>query len=199
MKKLSKELGITVLHVTHSPEEALALADRIAVMIDHTIAQVAKPDELFRKPTNSVVANFLGISNILPVDIFNGEVCTVAGEKIHATNAGGSTSYLWIGPEEILLSKTPFSSSARNQFECVTVAHDNRDTLLAVDLKCRDLLLILGAVEFLQPVEVDLHGTFRRPIQNLRDADTGLHRLSSLRPGMRRRGGVPVRKSSYDR
>jgi molybdopterin-binding protein len=141
LKKLSKDLGITVLHVTHSPEEAIALADRVAVMIDHSIAQVAEPDELFRKPSNSVVANFLGISNILPVDSFDGQVCSVTGQKIHATAADESTSYLWIGPEEILLSKTPFSSSARNQFECITAGYDNRDTLLAVDLKCGDLLL----------------------------------------------------------
>ena len=141
LKNLSKELGITVLHVTHNPEESLALADRVAVMIDHTIAQIAEPDELFRKPSNSVVANFLGISNILPVDSFDGDTCSVAGQKIHASGADGSTSYLWIGPEEILLSKTPFSSSARNQFECTVGGHDNRNVLLAVDLKCGNMLL----------------------------------------------------------
>lgn len=141
LKQLTKELGITVLHVTHDPEEALAVGDHTAVMLGHTIAQVGETDELFRRPTNSAVSKFLGISNILHIESVEDDICSVAGQKIHASGADESTCCLWIGPEEIVLSKTPFASSARNQFECAIIGHDNRDSLLAIKLKCGGLLL----------------------------------------------------------
>jgi molybdopterin-binding protein len=140
LKRLTKDISMTVLHVTHDPEEALAVGDHTAVMLDHTIAQVGETDELFRRPTNSSVAKFLGISNILHVDTTEQNICTVAGEKIHAGNADESTSCLWIRPEEIVLSKMPFDSSARNQFQCEVIGHENRDALLAVKLKCGKML-----------------------------------------------------------
>lgn len=72
IKKLQRRLGITTIYVTHDQEEALAISDRIAVMKDGNIMQVGAPDEIYRKPANPFVANFIGVSNFID--------CTVSGE-----------------------------------------------------------------------------------------------------------------------
>ncbi len=63
IKKLQRKLGITTIYVTHDQEEALAISDRIAVMNQGHILQVGKPDQIYRKPQNLFVANFIGNSN----------------------------------------------------------------------------------------------------------------------------------------
>ena len=63
IKKLQQKLGITTVYVTHDQEEALAISDRIAVMNQGHILQVGKPDQIYRKPQNLFVANFIGNSN----------------------------------------------------------------------------------------------------------------------------------------
>ena len=65
IKKLVSELGITVLYVTHDQVEAMVLADRIGVMAHGEILQVGKPYELYRAPTNALVAEFFGSINWL--------------------------------------------------------------------------------------------------------------------------------------
>ncbi len=72
IKKLQRRLGITTIYVTHDQEEALAISDRIAVMKDGNIMQIGAPDEIYRKPANPFVANFIGVSNFID--------CTVSGE-----------------------------------------------------------------------------------------------------------------------
>lgn len=59
-KNIHKKTQSTIIHVTHDFHEALALADRIAIMKDGTIVQIGTPDEIFEKPNSSFVANFVG-------------------------------------------------------------------------------------------------------------------------------------------
>ena len=72
IKKLQRRLGITTVYVTHDQEEALAISDRIAVMNQGNIMQIGKPEEIYRKPANPFVANFIGVSNFID--------CTVDGQ-----------------------------------------------------------------------------------------------------------------------
>jgi len=65
IKGLQHDVGITFIHVTHDQEEAMTMADRIAVMNDGQIEQLGTPDELYERPQTSFVASFLGISNLL--------------------------------------------------------------------------------------------------------------------------------------
>ncbi|MBQ8092647.1 MAG: ABC transporter ATP-binding protein [Clostridia bacterium] len=65
IKKLQQRLGITTIYVTHDQEEALAISDRIAVMKEGNIMQVGAPEEIYRKPANPFVANFIGVSNFI--------------------------------------------------------------------------------------------------------------------------------------
>ncbi|MGW0337542.1 ABC transporter ATP-binding protein [Streptomyces sp. NPDC003011] len=66
IKRIQRELGLTVIYVTHDQEEALVLSDRIAVMRDGRIDQFDTPRELFERPRTPFVADFLGAANFLP-------------------------------------------------------------------------------------------------------------------------------------
>src|SRR5205085_6539407 len=66
IKKLQHDVGITFIHVTHDQEEAMTMADRIAVMNGGRIEQLGAPDELYERPTTPFVAGFLGVSNLIP-------------------------------------------------------------------------------------------------------------------------------------
>ena len=66
LKRLQKELGITFIHVTHSQEEAMALADMVVVMNAARIEQVSSPHDVFNLPNTEFVARFMGGHNIIP-------------------------------------------------------------------------------------------------------------------------------------
>lgn len=77
IKKLQRQLGITTIYVTHDQEEAMTIADRMAVMNKGRILQVGRPDEVYRNPKNIFVASFLGRCTILW-----GKVLEVEGEIV---------------------------------------------------------------------------------------------------------------------
>lgn len=77
LRRLQKELGITFIHVTHSQEEALALADQVVVMSDGKISQSGSARDVFRFPDNEFVARFIGGHNV-----FSGEYHGHDAEKI---------------------------------------------------------------------------------------------------------------------
>ncbi|MHC4360205.1 MAG: ATP-binding cassette domain-containing protein [Planctomycetota bacterium] len=134
LKRVNRELNISVLHVTHDPEEAMVLADQICVMLDSKIRQVAPPTELFRRPSDPEVAAFLATRNVLPVSKAQEGVCSICEKNIYVSSADVSTSHVWIKPEEILLSTSPFDSSARNQFKSRVVEIEPLESLLAVHI-----------------------------------------------------------------
>ncbi len=76
---LAHNLGITTVYVTHDQTEALTMSDRVAVFDDGVIQQLAPPDELYEKPLNSFVAQFIGENNTLngKVEKISGARCTV--------------------------------------------------------------------------------------------------------------------------
>jgi ABC-type Fe3+/spermidine/putrescine transport system ATPase subunit len=65
IRKLQKELGITTVYVTHDQEEALSLSDRVAVMRDGRMLQLAPPKTLYERPANRFVADFIGTNNLI--------------------------------------------------------------------------------------------------------------------------------------
>jgi len=65
IRKLQKELGITTVYVTHDQEEALTLSDRIVVFNQGRVFQIGPPKELYERPRNRFVADFIGINNLL--------------------------------------------------------------------------------------------------------------------------------------
>ena len=65
LKGLQEQVGITFVYVTHDQEEALTMSDRIAVMSNGKIEQVATPAEVYEDPATVFVADFLGVSNLM--------------------------------------------------------------------------------------------------------------------------------------
>ncbi len=85
LKRLQKKLGITFIYVTHDQEEALTMSDRIAIMKDGKIEQLATPVEIYEYPKTKFVAGFIGESNI-----FDGKVVKVDGDLLTVETAGGN-------------------------------------------------------------------------------------------------------------
>jgi molybdate/tungstate transport system ATP-binding protein len=120
LKRVKDEFGITMMHVTHDQTEAMLLADRIAVMIRGRIVQVGTPQEIFNKPLNEELADFVGIENILAGVIRSNE------QGIAEINVDSSTVVYavsefrdgavkaFVRPENIILSTHMDQSSARN-------------------------------------------------------------------------------------
>jgi putative spermidine/putrescine transport system ATP-binding protein len=91
IRRLHRELGRTTLYVTHDQEEALVMSDRIGIMRDGLIEQIGTPNELYRRPANAFVAEFLGESNIV-----KGKIVECASGTARMTTADLSTDI--IGP-----------------------------------------------------------------------------------------------------
>ncbi|OLS03275.1 ABC transporter ATP-binding protein [Tissierella creatinophila] len=85
LKRLQKKLGITFIYVTHDQEEALTMSDRIAIMNEGVIEQLATPSEIYDRPITKFVAGFIGESNI-----FDGKVIEVHDEILVIENSAGT-------------------------------------------------------------------------------------------------------------
>lgn len=81
--KLQRQVGITFILVTHDQEEALVMSDRIAVMFEGEIAQLADPETLYRRPATRTVADFIGTMNFVPVTILS-----EAGDRVELDAKG---------------------------------------------------------------------------------------------------------------
>ena len=81
--RLQRQVGITFILVTHDQEEALVMSDRIAVMFEGEIAQLADPETLYRRPGSRQVADFIGTMNFLPA-----EVLSEAGGRVEVEAQG---------------------------------------------------------------------------------------------------------------
>jgi putative spermidine/putrescine transport system ATP-binding protein len=73
IKRLHRQTGATIIFVTHDQEEALALADRICLMNEGRIEQLGTPEDIYERPRNTFVADFIGVSNVLHGQIVSGE------------------------------------------------------------------------------------------------------------------------------
>ncbi|MER6737097.1 ABC transporter ATP-binding protein [Streptomyces puniciscabiei] len=83
IRRLQQELGITTLFVTHDQEEALSVADRVAVMRAGRLEQCAEPAELYRRPATAFVAEFVGTMSRMPGELKDGTV-EVLGQRLPA-------------------------------------------------------------------------------------------------------------------
>src|SRR5690349_25006484 len=89
LKQLQKQLGVTLLFVTHDQEEALALSDRIAVMNAGRIEQVGAPVEIYERPRTRFVAGFVGEINIIDGTWSGGQLLAADGQAMPAPTAPG--------------------------------------------------------------------------------------------------------------
>ena len=128
LKRIQADIGITFVHVTHDQEEALTMADTIAVMNEGRIEQMGSGEELYERPRTEFVANFLGISNLVDgtVGSRDGTMATFdaeEGERVFVpsdrfANVNGGPIRIGIRPEKIEIASSDStreaSSASRN-------------------------------------------------------------------------------------
>ncbi|HEV7896537.1 MAG TPA: ABC transporter ATP-binding protein [Planosporangium sp.] len=116
LKRLQRELAVTTVFVTHDQAEALALADRIAVMDAGQVRQVGTPREVFGRPANTFVANFIGSTpmNLLPgvvgdgaVSVAGGALALPGGAAVTAAAVAEKRVIVGVRPEYVSLSTIP--------------------------------------------------------------------------------------------
>jgi spermidine/putrescine transport system ATP-binding protein len=82
LKRIQHEMGFTFIHVTHDQEEAMTMADWIVVMNGGRIEQLGEPADLYEHPRTEFVANFLGVSNLLPGTVESGDSVRLANGQL---------------------------------------------------------------------------------------------------------------------
>jgi spermidine/putrescine transport system ATP-binding protein len=111
LKRIQNEVGITFIHVTHDQEEAMTMADGIAIMNGGRIEQLGAPDDLYERPRTAFVAGFLGVSNLLSGTVAGDDVVRLDdGTPIHVTRAAleGRSGRVSVGvrPEKLRMGGT---------------------------------------------------------------------------------------------
>ena len=140
LKLLQRQLGITFVHVTHSQEEAMALADVILVMNDGKVEQQGSPIELFTKPRNTFVARFIGGHNViegegLPLSIREDRIKLTPGgsDKVTGVEFLGSVVRLKVisdrGPLTVVQSDMEFTKSKLDLGDQVKASWLKKDQL----------------------------------------------------------------------
>jgi multiple sugar transport system ATP-binding protein len=186
LKKLQRDLGITTVFVTHDQAEALALADKIAVMQTGKLVQLGSPREVFARPSNTFVANFIGST---PMNLLDGVVGATDGAVADGTSSGvvevaggrlpaatgsvpaGAKVTVGVRPEYLVLSTgTPSGPSIRG----TVVVAENLGTSSLISVDCAGTLIGVTVPEEEEPAP----GTpvvLTAPVQRvlLYDTDSG--------------------------
>ena len=105
LRQLQQQLGITTIVVTHDQREAMTMADLVVVMSEGQIRQAAPPVEIYRRPADSFVADFIGSTNLLELTRVDGQA-TIAGHVLPglALPEGQDSARLSIRPEDVHLT-----------------------------------------------------------------------------------------------
>jgi len=108
LRSLQKDVGITFVFVTHDQEESLSMSDRVAVMSNGKILQVSSPDELYEKPENEKVANFIGTINFFDATVssINNENCSLKSKHLGMIQTNCKNNVYSSG-EEVLVGIRP--------------------------------------------------------------------------------------------
>jgi spermidine/putrescine transport system ATP-binding protein len=106
LKRIQREVGITFVYVTHDQEEALTMSDRIAVMNEGRVEQLASPSEIYDQPATVFVAGFIGQANLWPADVVGAETVRALGTTVAArTEAVSGEGTLMVRPERVRIAE----------------------------------------------------------------------------------------------
>jgi iron(III) transport system ATP-binding protein len=133
VRRILEAEGVTALLVTHDQDEALAMGDRVAVMLDGTVAQLGRPEDVYRRPATREVAAFLGDANLLPGDVHGDMLATEVGPlpllADGADGGGGGHALALVRPEDLDLAEDVEAPA-----EVVDVEYYGHDQLVVVAL-----------------------------------------------------------------
>ena len=102
LRKIIKQVGLTAIYVTHDQHEAFAIADRIAIMNAGRTEQVDTPEMLYKHPRTVFSAQFLGLTNIVPIQELSGEIAQTAIGRFPVV---GQPEAILIHPDSLYLSR----------------------------------------------------------------------------------------------
>jgi putative spermidine/putrescine transport system ATP-binding protein len=144
IRKIQQDLGVTTVYVTHDQEEALSLADRLAVMRGGRIEQLGRPEDVYGRPRTDFVADFIGISNLVPCRVVSAAQGVVDwhGRRLRAVLddvADGAEVTLAVRPEKLGVAAASAPANGNNRVDGVI-----------------DVVTFLGATVRL---EVTVHGS----------------------------------------
>jgi molybdopterin-binding protein len=135
LKNVHSITNTTIIHVTHSFEEAFLLGSQMAVMDKGEIVQVGTPNEVFRKPESEFAAEFLGVGNLFQGESSIGAgfaLINVDGINLASTTLKSGNVHVSIRPEDILVSTEKIVSSARNSFKGKIASIVDAGTILKI-------------------------------------------------------------------
>lgn len=113
IRDLQKRLGITTVYVTHDQEEAMAISDRIAVMNRGVLTQIDAAHDLYDRPVNAFVANFIGKANLLPAEVGADGTAMVLGQRVSTRSSlAAGPAVAMLRPERISLRRASDVASA---------------------------------------------------------------------------------------
>jgi ABC-type Fe3+/spermidine/putrescine transport system ATPase subunit len=105
IRRLQRRIGITTIYVTHDQEEALSMSDLVVVMNHGRLMQVGTPEEIYQKPGNAFVAEFLGVTNVLRgVVSADGKSAQLAGTSIRYQGTPGSSVTVVFKADQALIA-----------------------------------------------------------------------------------------------
>ncbi|MEA1876421.1 MAG: ATP-binding cassette domain-containing protein [Bacteroidota bacterium] len=122
LRQINNE-GITIVHITHNFEEAVALADRVGIIFNGKIIQEASPKEVFHNPKSKFIANFAGIKNFYKAEIKSGE-SIILDNKAEIVNITGRThcsGFVMFRGEDVVVSGGKTDSSICNNFQGIVL------------------------------------------------------------------------------
>lgn len=124
LKRIQDEFGITFIIVTHDQEEALVMADRVAILKDGKLLQSGTPHEIYEHPESRFAADFIGVMNFLPVREEGGRLMTDDGSTIAANTgfAAGQKGVAAVRPERLHLGRDGADDGAENSLTGTVVA-----------------------------------------------------------------------------
>jgi putative spermidine/putrescine transport system ATP-binding protein len=138
IRRIHRELGRATIYVTHDQDEALSLADRIVVMKDGVVQQIASPQEVYAQPSNLHVARFMGYRNVLALTVNReeGERVMLNGTDVALTGfrkqpLAGGRAMVAIRPEEFVIGDGPGGQNTLTG-RVDNVEYSGRDSLVDV-------------------------------------------------------------------
>lgn len=162
LKSLQREVGITFIFVTHDQEEAMALSDRVALLREGMVEQIAEPREIYGHPATAYVAQFIGQTNLLRAEIANG--VARAGLIVWPTSEPAGRATFSLRPERIRIAPgntSPNQSSANTatfRGRLVNQTYGGAMDLLEID--CGDSQILRARISAAGPLTGDLDFEF---------------------------------------
>ncbi len=162
--QLLADAGVTTLLVTHDQEEALSIADQIAVMRDGRFTQVGAPQQVYRQPNDRFTAEFLGDCISLPCTVVSGMAECSLGRVPVQTSADDGPATLVLRPEQLVAS--PVSDSAANVRSATEEGLDGVGTVITTEFLGHDVLLTIEPAGDIAPIVVRQHSLNPPPIDS---------------------------------